>query len=168
MTEIEMYLEEFLEEAAKTKLIIEAIPASQSFWKPTEKSMSLIHMAAHLVELTWWMEIILTTDFIDYLKVSDGINKYRDKEKILSKLSEVRETGSLALKKFNEKNFENNWSLRFGDDIIFSISKRKAIREHVFNHMIHHRGQLTMFLRLMDIKVPGIFGPTADEMPAHD
>lgn len=163
-----MLLEEIQEEHRNTRKILESIPVSQGIWKPTPKSMSLIHLGAHVADLFSYLEIILNTKTFDLAKDRTPIDSVRDKQVILSELDASVKRGIALLEKATEDILNEEWTFMFGGQIISKMSKAKSIRHTVFNHMIHHRGQLTMFLRLLDIKVPGIYGPTADEMPAND
>lgn len=161
-------LEEIKEEHRNTRKILESIPVSQGSWKPTPKSMSLIHLAAHVADLFSYLEIILSTETFDLAESRTPIDSIREKQVILSELDACVKRGTDLLEKAADERLNEEWTFQFGDQIITKMSRAKSIRHTVFNHMIHHRGQLTMFLRLLDIKVPGIFGPTADEMPAND
>lgn len=161
-------LEEIQEEHRNTRKILEAVPVSQGNWKPTPKSMSLIHLAAHVADLFSYLEIILNTKTFDLAESRTPIDSIRDKQVILSELDLSLKRGIDLLERTSDEILNEEWTFKYGGQIISKMSRAKSIRHTVFNHMIHHRGQLTMFLRLLDIKVPGIFGPTADEMPAND
>lgn len=131
-------------------------------FKPHPKSMTLGQLANHVVELHGWVALALTSDVFDlqtdykplvYDKVDDLKlsleNSYKANKEIIENLA--------------EENYFANWTLKAGDYIISTIPKAGALRFIVTNHLIHHRGQLTVYMRLLDIAVPGIYGPSADD-----
>ena len=163
MTLNEQLIAEIKMEAATTRKLLERVPVEKSDWKPHEKSMEIGKLAAHVAELPGWVTGTLTADEMDFAKreykpfvpaSSDELVAFFD-----AKVNEAIAT----LEKAPQEEFSKNWTLRHGDHIIFTMTKPAVIRSFALSHMYHHRGQLSVYLRLLDIPVPGTYGPTADE-----
>lgn len=158
----QMMLPEFDQETANTRRAIEAIPTDNIAFKPHEKSWSLIELATHLARLVSWGPATLAVDEMDIsgyqpepaLPSVDAVLEVFDKN-----VAEARS----AIEATDDAKFTSNWSLKSGDTVHFSMPKAAVIRSFVLNHMIHHRGQLTVYLRMAGGTVPGIYGPSADE-----
>ncbi|HUR67558.1 MAG TPA: DinB family protein [Chitinophagaceae bacterium] len=149
-------------EMKSTRRLLEAIPFDKADWKPHEKSMSLKRLATHVAEIPQWLTVTLQTSELDFAK-GYFQNKPETKEELMS-LFESSATSSIEeLKKATDEDLLNDWTLRMGDRIFFTRQKAKVIRGFAFSHLFHHRGQLTVYLRLLDVPVPGMYGPTADE-----
>lgn len=131
-------------------------------YKPHEKSMSVGELANHIVELHNWVGFAITKDVFDF-----HIDYQPSKLTTVSELLDVLENGYLANKKLieeiDEQVYFENWTLKAGDYVIAEMPKAGALRFIITNHLIHHRGQLTVYLRLLNIPVPGIYGPSADD-----
>lgn len=160
----EPLLIELQNEAANTKKYLDIVPAKSFDFKPHEKSMSLQRLAGHVAELPGWLHSTINAEELDFTKIdytppviTDGISLLRVFEDNLT-------LGTNALKNASDETLRGNWTLRNGDHIIFTMSRMGVIRNMVYNHMVHHRGQLSVYLRLLNIKIPGLYGPSADEM----
>jgi uncharacterized damage-inducible protein DinB len=157
---------EFDREADRTRKMLEAIPADADFtWKPHAKSMSLGRLAGHVAETPgeWAMEI-LTKDKMEF-PADHKWSAYIPASKVALLESfdrEVAETKAV-LAKFTPQKWEEHWKFIFGGHTFIDESKFQAFRTWVMNHMIHHRAQLGVYLRLLDKPVPGTYGPSADE-----
>ena len=154
---------ELKHEASSTKRLLERVPIEKFDWKPHEKSMTLGRLASHVAEIPDWMTATLTTDELNFAisgyKPSIPISKEELMEKFEKSYTKALETLQLA----SDETLKGNWTLRNGDHIIFTMPRIATLRSFVMNHFIHHRGQLTVYLRLLDIPVPGMYGPSADE-----
>lgn len=159
---------EFDREAAKTRKMLDAIPADADWnFKPHPKSMSLVRLAVHVTDMTGdWGNHTLTLDKLEF----PADHKWEpwvpaDKAALLERFDrQLVETRAALLATTNDA-WDRNWKFVFGGQAWIDASKYEVFREMVMNHMIHHRAQLSVYLRLMDAKVPGLYGPSAYEMP---
>ena len=158
----EQFLAELSLEAPKTIKMLERVPAERFAWKPHEKSMTVGRLASHIAEAPIWFQFALTTDS------RDTSGKYipfegRDVQDIVSHYSKGVEEAKKLLSGMNEEALEKNWSFRSGEKIIFEMPRKDVLRNYFFNHQVHHRGQLSVYLRLLNVPVPGMYGRSADE-----
>ena len=158
------FIGELKHEAASTKRILERVPEGKFDWKPHEKSMSLGRLASHVAELPGFLNSILTMDDVDFAKGHYKALHPKTPEELLSvfqqKLDEVVET----LQNTSDEKMQASFTLRSGDHVIATVPRMIAVRSMALNHIIHHRGQIAVYLRLLDVPVPGMYGPSADEM----
>jgi uncharacterized damage-inducible protein DinB len=160
-------LSEYDRETAKTRKTLESVPANADFsYKPHAKSMSLGQLAGHLTDMTGdWALFTLTKDKLEFAadhKWDPFIPASRQEllEKFDSDLPRVRkELESIAPEKWDQ-----NWQFVFGGQVWIDQPRHQVFREMVMSHMVHHRAQLGVYLRLLDAKIPGMYGPSADEM----
>ena len=159
---------EFDREAAKTRKMLDAIPADADFdFKPHPKSMKLGRLAGHLTDFVGdWAFNTLTKDKLD-LPADHKWEQYvpASKSAVLEKFDKGLEETRGALVATTGEAWDRNWQFVFGGKAWIDAPRFEVFRETVLNHMIHHRGQLSVYLRLIGAKVPGIYGPSADEMP---
>jgi uncharacterized damage-inducible protein DinB len=159
---------EFDREAAKTRKILDAIPADADWnFKPHPKSMSLVRLAAHVTDMTGdWGDHTLTMDKLEF-PPDHKWDPYvpASKAALLERFDKQLAETRAALVATTGEAWDRNWKFVFGGKAWIDDTKYNVFRETVLNHMIHHRGQLTVYLRLIGAKVPGIYGPSADEMP---
>jgi len=153
-------------EAANTRKMLERVPTDKNDWKPHAKSMTLGRLATHVAELPGWTATTMTTDELDVSKMDYKPVYATSTEDLVAKLDENVNKAVAALENANDEEFEKIWTLRNGGHVIFSMPKKVVVRNVSYNHNIHHRGQLSVYLRLLGIPVPGMYGPSADEMPA--
>ena len=160
-------IEEFDREMGKTRKMLDAIPADADWsFKPHAKSMSLGRLAGHLTDFVGdWGNHTLTLDKLEFAadhkwEPYAPASKAELLERFDKKLAETRP----ALLATAGEAWDRNWQFVFGGTVWINDTKSNVFRETVLNHMIHHRGQLTVYLRLIGAKVPGIYGPSADEM----
>lgn len=155
-------LVELEREKNNTARILKKLDDEIFSWKPHEKSMSVGQLANHIVELHNWVAFAITMDVFDF-----HLDYKPSKLITVEELLEVLEEGFIENKKLIEAMDENlyleKWTLKAGDHVIAELPKAGALRFIITNHLIHHRGQLTVYLRLLDIPVPGIYGPSADD-----
>ncbi|MFF2176152.1 DinB family protein [Lysinibacillus sp. NPDC058147] len=150
-------------ELATTRRILERLPEEHISWRPHEKSMTLGELATHLINLLNWQIAILQYQEFDLSTVPLQRKPLEKQSDILDEFdSNVGKLKNL-LAECDEKTLSEEWTLRHGDQIIRSEVRAIALRTFGLNHMIHHRAQLGVYLRLLDISVPGIYGPSADE-----
>lgn len=152
-----------IHELATTRRILERLPEEHMSWKPHEKSMTLGGLATHLINLlNWQIAIFQYTEF--------DLSTVPQRREPLDKRADVLEEFDANVDKFekllaecDEKTLGEEWTLRHGDHIILREPRAMAFRTFGLSHMVHHRAQLGVYLRLLDIPVPGVYGPTADE-----
>ena len=131
-------------------------------WKPHEKSMTVGQLANHIVELHNWVDFALTKDVFDFEKdyIPSNINTV---EGLIEVLNNDFEKNKKIIESMDENVVFEQWTLQSGQHIITQLPKTGALRFIITNHLIHHRGQLTVYMRMLDIPVPGIYGPSADD-----
>jgi uncharacterized damage-inducible protein DinB len=162
----EALIAEYDQEIATTRLLLERIPAQDAGWKPHPKSMTLGNLAVHVAALPWWLEVTLTTTQLD-LATLDRPPAFTTVEALLAYFDRNAAAGRAALVATNDAGFAVPWSLRTGGQVHFTFPRAAVARSFVLSHLIHHRAQLGVYLRLRDAPLPPCYGPTADiEMPA--
>lgn len=153
-------LPEFDQEMAATRRVIERVPDQDPDWKPHPKSFSVAHLAMLLAWMPGWIADTLTTT---ELKL-DGGGGYRNEStgNLLALFDENTARARDAITSARDADYEVPWSLIVGGRTVFTLPRKVVVRQHI-SHLSHHRGQMTVYLRLLDIPVPSIYGPTADE-----
>lgn len=164
MTFIESFQQELATEAEATKKLLALIPSNQLEFKPHPKSMTLKALATHISEIPGWIKIGLTTTEIDFSGNPYPPKECNSAEDFLVYIDEMIADSKAILEKTKDSDLTATWTMRNGD-IIYSVMSKWEVIRHSFNQLIHHRAQLGVYLRLLDIKLPGVYGPSADEMP---
>jgi uncharacterized damage-inducible protein DinB len=159
-------LPEFDMEMATTRRVIERVPDEKLGWKPHEKSMAMGQLAAHLGEMVSWTIPTINSDALD-MNPPDG-PAYQppasnSTTEILAEFDKNVAAARSAMTDVSDEHLMQNWSLLSGGQTLMTMPRVVVIRSFVMNHIIHHRGQLSVYLRLNDIPVPSIYGPSADE-----
>jgi uncharacterized damage-inducible protein DinB len=157
-------LNEFDEEMASTRKILERVPDGNTDWKPHEKSMSLGRLATHVAQLPFWAVNSLAVDHIDVNPAQKPVILEKRSE-IMALFDENLNKARAALTAATDEDFGRPWSLKVAGKVIFTQTRSKTYRVFTMNHMIHHRAQLGVYLRLLGVPLPGLYGPTADERP---
>jgi uncharacterized damage-inducible protein DinB len=165
MSIAESLLPEYDHELATTRRVLERVPEAEFGWKPHAKSMTLGELAGHMANLPFWLSATMSAPFYDLS--AGGPEIRRDpppsREALLKEFDEKVRNARKSLAGATDGEMLAPWALKRGDQEIFSIPRVAAVRSFVMNHLIHHRGQLTVYLRLKDVPLPPIYGPTADE-----
>lgn len=166
MTLIQALLAEFDQEMANTRRELERIPEDKLSWKPHEKSMTLENLAGHLSEIPGWAQGTFANSEFDMAPV--GGPPYtppviKSRADVLAIFDKNVKEGHAALEGASDEQLAQDWSLLSGGNKLFTMPKGAVIRTWVLNHNIHHRAQLGVYLRLNNIAVPAIYGPSADE-----
>jgi uncharacterized damage-inducible protein DinB len=156
---------ELQQEAKTTRRILERVPEGSLGWKPHDRSMSLGRLAGHVAELPSLIVPALTQDELNFAAGSFQPFVPTSTAELLEKFDRniavaVEHLGSQADEKMGE-----SWSLGSGEQTFFKGPRAAAVRLLALNHVVHHRGQLSVYLRLLDVAVPSIYGPSADEAP---
>lgn len=155
-------LAELTREKDNTLRILQNLRNEDFGWKPHEKSMSLGELANHIVELHNWVSFVLTKDVFDF-HVDYKPSNLTAVDQLIEVLIADFNKNKQLIEAMDESIVFDKWTLQAGDHIIAEMPKTAALRFIVTNHLIHHRGQLTVYMRLLDIPVPGIYGPSADD-----
>ncbi|HEV8282713.1 MAG TPA: DinB family protein [Chitinophagaceae bacterium] len=150
-------------ESGLTKKMLERIPIEKALWKPHEKSYTLGRLATHIAEIPQWISRVITIDDFDFLVQGFSRHTAESQAELMNIFHDKFDKAIIDLETMADEDFDKKWILRRGDQIIRELPKRVAIREWGFSHFIHHRGQLSVYLRLLEIPVPGMYGPSADE-----
>jgi uncharacterized damage-inducible protein DinB len=167
MTIGQSMLGEFDQEMKSTRTVLERIPDEKWDWKPHEKSGTVGWLAWHLSTLPDWASFTLKTEQLDFAP-KDGKSTYdppkvTNKTEALEAFDKCVSEARAALANASDAEMMNTWTLLAGGQEIFSMPRVACLRGMVFNHLIHHRGQLTVYYRLLGVPVPGLYGPSADE-----
>lgn len=155
-------LPEFEHEMAQTRRSLERVPDDELDFKPHEKSFSLLELAGHLATLPTWTEVTLTTTELDLDEPFDR-DEPSNREEILAAFDRGVESAKAALEKASAEEMMVPWSLMQGGETMMTLPRVAVLRSFVMNHNVHHRAQLGVYLRLLDVPVPAIYGPSADE-----
>jgi len=162
MSIIELFLQELDQEAVTTRKMLERVPNDQFDWKPHEKSMTVRQLTTHIAELPSWISMILTTSELDFAANPYDPPKLNTGKELLELFEKSFADGKAHLEKATEKDLQELWILRDGDNVYLKLPKVAMIRT-TFSQIIHHRAQLGVDLRLLNIAIPGSYGPSADE-----
>ena len=153
-------LPEFDQEMAVTRRLLERVPGERGDWKPHPKSFSLGHLAQLVSWMPGWIANTLRDTKLD-LQGTAGYSLEKT-ETLLAGFDQNVRDARAALEAAKDADFEVPWSLTRGEQVLFTAPRAAVVRSHI-SHLSHHRGQLTVYLRLLDVPVPSIYGPTADE-----
>ena len=153
-------LPEFDQEMATTRKLLERVPSDKGPWKPHPKSFPLGHLAQLVATMPGWVTKTLRDTEID-LATSPGYS-FETTETLLGEFDRHVREAREALASARDTDFAVLWSLKHGARVLFTAPRGAVVRQNV-NHLIHHRGQLSVYLRLNDVPLPSIYGPTADE-----
>lgn len=162
----ETLLPEFDHEMANTRKTLERVPDDKFGWKPHEKSWAMGGLATHVANLPSWVVMAINQDALDI--APPGQEPYREQEaksraELLSKFDANVTAARAALTQVSDEHLLKNWSLLKGGETLMTMPRLTVVRTWVMNHSIHHRAQLGVYLRLNDIPLPAIYGPSADE-----
>jgi uncharacterized damage-inducible protein DinB len=161
MSEPLIPLDEFDYEMDATRRLLARVPTEKGPWKPHEKSFPLGHLAQLVAWMPGWIGSTLRSSELDFAK-ADMAYSFEATEALLEVMDEGATASREALREVTGDALDGEWTLRHGDFVLYTAPRRTAARQHL-SHLIHHRGQLTVYLRLLDVPIPSIYGPTADE-----
>jgi uncharacterized damage-inducible protein DinB len=159
----EVLLKEMEQEAQTTRKMLALVPFDKQGWKPHEKSMALERLAAHVAELPGWATMALTTDELDFENNPYEYPPVTNTEELLHFFEDCQKKATQELKKAADADLLPNWTMRSGKEIYSVLSKGEVIR-HALSQTIHHRAQLGVYLRLLNIPIPGSYGASADDL----
>lgn len=153
-------LPEFDQEMSTTRRVLERVPDANPGWKPHPKSFSVAHLAQLLAWMPGWIGQTLTTTERD-LAGGDGYSVQKTAA-LLTMFDDNVRASRAAIAAVKDADYDVPWSLKMKGNVLFTLPRGVVVRQHI-SHLSHHRGQMTVYLRLLDVPVPSIYGPTADE-----
>jgi uncharacterized damage-inducible protein DinB len=159
----ESLLPEFDHEMANTRRVLERVPEDKFAWRPHEKSTTLGRLATHVAELAGFAATALETDGRDIAAQRPAASTAASGAALIETFDRNVSRAREAIAKASDEDLTRKWKLSAGERVIFELPRAGVLRTMVLSHIIHHRGQLTVYLRLNDVPVPGIYGPSADE-----
>lgn len=163
MTIAEILLLDFDAEIENARRTLERIPENNPQWKPHEKSMAIGRLALHTARLPDFMTRILTTPEMNMATEKFPDLVFESTAHLLSELQRSSEALRSHLRAASDDDLQKSWELRWGDRVIVTGQRVALYRTMFLNHLVHHRAQLGVYLRLLDLPVPGLYGPSADE-----
>jgi len=158
-------LPEFDHEMATTRRLLERLPEAEFAWKPHDRSMALGQLAGHIANLPQWCSATLASTVFDLDALPDDARPQlpASRAAVLEEFDGKVAAARSQLTSTTDAEFMTPWTLKKGGQEVFTLPRISAIRSFVMNHLIHHRGQLSVYLRLKNVPLPSIYGPTADE-----
>ena len=163
MTIAETFAAEFREEAGRTRRFLERFEDDRADWRPHDKSMTLGRLAAHVVESPDWCSTILETDDFDFATANYQAPAWNTRAELLEHHERI---GAEFLKRLagrSDSYLRGGWRMLMNGEVLEERTRETAIRSYILSHLIHHRGQLSVYYRLLGIPVPGPYGPSADD-----
>jgi len=160
------FLAEFDREMTNTRKTLERVPENKFTWKPHPKSGEMIWLAGHVANIPSWVAMTFDREELDIAPVGQPPLKNeppKNRGELLAGFDRNVVAGRAALEKAGDDQMMKPWTLLAGGNKIFTMPKAAVLRNFVMNHLIHHRAQLTVYLRLNDVPVPALYGPSADE-----
>ena len=151
-------------ESGNTKKILERVPSDKLQWQPHEKSMTIGRLASHVAEIPQWITRTLTSTELDFATMNFGRATYESPEAILKVFEEKLGEAIQLLENADDESLNADYTLKRAGAILATKPRIIIMRNYSYNHVIHHRGQLSVYLRVLDIPVPGMYGPSADEL----
>ncbi|MGZ4034698.1 MAG: DinB family protein [Bacteroidia bacterium] len=162
ITFIESFLKELEQESVGTRKMLALVPADKPDWKPHEKSMKLKDLATHIADLPTWITMGLTTNELDFATAPYDPADCNGGEELVKYYNKNAEEAKQTLLKSKDAILEEMWTLRSGEVVYMKQTKLETLR-HSYCQIVHHRAQLGVYLRLLNIPIPGVYGPSADE-----
>jgi uncharacterized damage-inducible protein DinB len=162
----EALLGEYDHESANTRKVLERLPEEKYGWRPHAKSFTMAELGTHVANMLGWGQITMTQDSFDF--APEGAPPYKEepaktRQELLERFDKNVAAFRAAITGASNEQFMKQWSLLATGKTVFSMPRAAVIRSMIFNHIVHHRGQLTVYLRLNDVPVPALYGPSADE-----
>jgi uncharacterized damage-inducible protein DinB len=162
MTISEMLLPEFDQEMANTRKILDCVPEDKFAWKPHEKSMSMGRLASHVAEMPMWAAAIVNQYKLELTPGQKPFNA-ATKAELMSAIDKNVADARAAIAGASDEHLGKTWSFIYGGHTVFALPRAAVLRNMVMSHLIHHRGQLSVYLRLKEVAIPGMYGPSADD-----
>jgi uncharacterized damage-inducible protein DinB len=157
----EMLLPEFDQEMSNTRKMLECVPEDKFGWKPHDKSMTLGRLASHVAEMPGWASATIDQDS---LELTPGMKPYlaETREQLLADFDKNAAAARASISGASDEHLGKTWTFIYGGQTVFAQPRTDVLRGMVMSHLIHHRGQLSVYLRLNEVAIPGMYGPSAD------
>jgi uncharacterized damage-inducible protein DinB len=146
-----------------TRRVLEALPADKFNWQPHEKSMSLMGLGIHVATLPEWIHQSLAADVLDFKNAPRPPREVASTAELVALFDKHVAELNRTVANFDIEKFNDTWSMKNGDQVFTAQPRIKVYRTWSLNHLVHHRGQLALYLRLLNVKVPTIYFNTADD-----
>lgn len=156
-------LPEFEHELANTRKTLARIPEGKNDWKPHATSMELMALATHIAQIYFWMAWTIREPEFDLAKADQARPEIRSTGDLLAFLDRNAAEAKAALVGASDEVLLSPWTLRNGDQVFFTMPRIAVLRGMVFNHIVHHRAQFTVYFRMLGVPVPSLYGPSGDE-----
>jgi uncharacterized damage-inducible protein DinB len=163
MSTNEQLIAELKQESAKTRKMLERVPLDKADWKPHDKSTSIGRLATHVAKTPLWFDRILSADSFDFATATFSTQDPADTNELLQIHDETVAKAVSLLEAATDESLNKIGKLHHGEQVYYELPKSVLLRNFAYNHIYHHRGQLSVYLRLLDVPVPGMYGPSADE-----
>jgi uncharacterized damage-inducible protein DinB len=157
------FIAELKSETETTRKLLSRVPVDNLTWKPHEKSMTIERLAQHVAELPKWITNTVTKPGLNFAEGWTPSPKFASAEELVNHFDKNVVDAIAALETISDEDLNQPWTLQNGEQIYFTMPKKVVIRTMALNHFIHHRGQLSVYLRLLNIPIPGMYGPSADD-----
>lgn len=161
MTLGQAFLKELLLESVVTRRYLASVPFDKLDFKPAEKSETLGRLAVHIAEITAWWTACIEANHLDFIDFEPKV--FQTKAALLHYFDTLLDQAKQSLLAVRDEEFEKEWSMKYGKEILFTLPKKQVARIFCMNHVVHHRAQLGVYFRLLDIPVPAVYGPSADD-----
>ncbi len=158
----EAFLAEFDHETATTRKLLERVPDDKLTWKPHDRSMSLGGLAQHVANIPHWATVIIKQPAFDMADAPPRLAEPQSRAEILELFDRTKRDARAAMQ-ISDPEWMAPWTFKQGGHEMFTLPKAAAVRGWVMNHGVHHRGQLSVYLRLLNVPLPAMYGPSADE-----
>lgn len=163
MTFLNSFKEELAMEAEGTRKMLALVPFDKLDWAPHQKSMKMGNLATHIADIPGWIGTALKTDYLDLSESPYQPKQFKNAEELVAYFNSNVEKAQEDLSAFSDDILGNTWEMKDKGNVFLKLTKLQTIR-HAFCQMVHHRAQLGVYLRLLDIPIPGVYGPSADEL----
>ena len=155
------FLAELEIESRVTRRFLESVPFAKKEFRPSDKSETLGRLAIHLAEIMGWWDACINQDKLDFVDFEPRV--ITGTVELLNYYDELFDKACSGLRAVKDEEFERDWSMTYGDEILFTLPKKQVARTFCMNHLVHHRAQLSVYFRLLDVVVPAVYGPSADD-----
>ena len=162
MTRLSLFKNELEKEATATRKMLAAVPKDKYDWKPHPKSMTIRQLSTHIAELPTWIGMALNTSELDFAAMDYKPTPINDTAALVQTFEKSLVDGLSQLTNGKENTLDEPWTLRNGEQV-YSVEPKADVIRMSLSQIIHHRAQLGVFLRLLDVPIPGAYGPSADE-----
>ena len=158
----EAMLAELNQEAANTRKMLEVVPGDRFDWQPHEKSMTLGRLSGHIAEIPGWAPMMAGKDELDFAESDFTPAQPATRDQLLESHDQSVAAFNSALEGLDDATLMKPWTMKNGDEVYFTMPCAVAMRGFILNHIVHHRGQLSVYLRQLEVPLPQVYGPTAD------